>query len=322
MSSDIVLSSNVIVFLFIETILLLLQFIVLFYTIKILKSWDFSKTTTKQYLLEKYSYLATLIIFFTIIIKISLLPYFVYTIDILSVVVPGAMCAAGVISSNDYGEPLLVLKVIVVFLASLWIIVNKNDIKSKRFNFLIKKFWLYIILFVFLIVEYVLDILYFSSISTVSIATCCSAIYDSSSVNALPFSMNLQFLLVSFYSIYILILFFNYKQLRVFSGVLNIIFLYISYYAVIYFFGTYIYELPTHHCPFCMMQSDYFYIGYFIFLFLFLGTFFGIANFMSKIINIKQNNDYFKYSTIFNTLYVSICTLYVTVYYLKNGVFL
>jgi F0F1-type ATP synthase membrane subunit c/vacuolar-type H+-ATPase subunit K len=31
---------------------------------------------------------------------------------------------------------------------------------------------------------------------------------------------------------------------------------------VLSFIGPYVYELPTHHCPFCLLQKEYRYVGY------------------------------------------------------------
>jgi len=42
-----------------------------------------------------------------------------------------------------------------------------------------------------------------------------------------------------------------------------------SFVAVISFISLYFYELPTHHCPFCLLQQEYHYIGYFLYLSLF-----------------------------------------------------
>ena len=323
MSTDIFLSNEVIIFLFIESILLITLFIAIYFTSIILKKWEFYSTTSTQYKLEKKSYLVTVIIYFTLIVKLFLVPYFAYTIDILSAIVPGAMCGAGVISSNDYGESLLILKVILLFFISFWLIINKLDIQKKDFPYLKKKFLFFLIIAIFIIVEFILDILYFSNISTLSLATCCSAIYSSdSSLDPLPFGLNLKSLLILFYLLYIFTFISNIKQRPYLSALLNISFLYISYYAILYFFGTYIYELPTHHCPFCMLQKDYNYIGYMIFITLFLGTFFGISNSILRLLTKNIIIKYYKYSNIFNTLFVLICSFYVLGYYIENGVFL
>jgi hypothetical protein len=36
----------------------------------------------------------------------------------------------------------------------------------------------------------------------------------------------------------------------------------ISLASIISFISLYFYELPTHHCPFCLLQREYGYIGY------------------------------------------------------------
>ena len=35
--------------------------------------------------------------------------------------------------------------------------------------------------------------------------------------------------------------------------------------ALISFISVYFYELPTHHCPFCILQKEYHYVGYLIY---------------------------------------------------------
>ena len=39
----------------------------------------------------------------------------------------------------------------------------------------------------------------------------------------------------------------------------------------------YIYELPTHHCPFCIFKKEYAYVGYLFYLTLFGGVISGLA---------------------------------------------
>ena len=102
----------------------------------------------------------------------------------------------------------------------------------------------------------------------------------------------------------------------------NILFLMVSYYAVVYFFGTYVYELPTHQCPFCMLQSEYHYVGYLIWVSLLLGTFFGINSSILKLLLNKEIKSVYNISLVFNALFVFTCSLYVTLFYFNNGVFL
>ena len=322
MSSDIFLSNEVIIFFTIESILLLLLTIAFYFVFYLLKQWDFQSTTTKQYNLEKKSYLVTVIIYFTLVIKLLLLPYFIYTIDILSNIIPGAMCGAGVISANIYGETLLVLKTLLLFISASWLVLNKIDIQAKTFPYFKSKLWFFMFILILFIYEFYLNIQYFNNLSTTSLVTCCSAIYSAESLKPLPFGISLKLLLILFYTLFLISFISSIKKYAIMAFASNIGLFYISYYAVIYFFGTYIYELPTHHCPFCMLQENYFYIGYIIFISLFLGIFFGTVNFILKLFTKQEIVKYYKYSNILNSIFIFICTFYVVFYYIRNGVLL
>jgi hypothetical protein len=297
--SEILLSNEIIIYLFTQIVLFVLLFIAFYFSVFIIKNWDYNKTTSYQYKLEKKSYLIILIIFFTLIVKIFLMPYFSYSIDNLSHIIPGAMCAAGVIKANNYGEILLGLKLLILFFIGIWLIINSLDLKEKTYPYTKQKFAFYIFIFILIILETTLDILYLSNISTKEPVMCCSVIFGSNAVgNKIPFNLSIFMLVGLFYLTFLLTIFSNIQKQKFINFIINTFFLYISYYAMTYFFSTYIYQLPTHQCPFCMLQKEYFFIGYFIWTSLFLGTFFGIASFVVPIF-IKKDLDYFELINLF-----------------------
>ena len=51
----------------------------------------------------------------------------------------------------------------------------------------------------------------------------------------------------------------------------------VSLVAVIAAISVYFYQLPTHHCPFCLLQREYFYIGYPLYLALSVGAIPGMS---------------------------------------------
>jgi hypothetical protein len=321
--SEILLSNEIIIYLFTQIVLFVLLFIAFYFSVFIIKNWNYEKTTSSQYKLEKTSYLVILIIFFTLIVKIFLMPYFTYSIDNLSHIIPGAMCAAGVIKANNYGEILLTLKLFILFCIGIWLIINSLDLKEKTYPYTKKKFAFYIFIFSLILIETTLDILYLSNISTKEPVMCCSVIFGANSISSkIPFDLTIPMLIGLFYLTFFLSIFTNIQKQKFINFITNLFFLYISYYAVTYFFSTYIYQLPTHQCPFCMLQKEYYFTGYFIWTTLFLGTFFAICSFIvPKFIN--KDLDYsFKYSNIFNSIFVFLCTFYLIKYYLINGVFL
>ena len=92
-----------------------------------------------------------------------------------------------------------------------------------------------------------------------------------------------------------------------------------SYYD---FFGTYVYELPTHLCPFCMLQHHYHYIGFLIWGALFAGTFYGVAAPLLQSLHVKNIRALYLRSLLANSLFMLICSLTVLRYYFLNGVWL
>ena len=321
--SSILLSNEIIIFLFVQIILFILLSIAFYFSLSIIKNWDFNKTTNKQYKLEKTSYLVILIISFTLIVKIVLFPYFAYSLDNLSNIVPGAMCAAGIIGANEFGQINLTLKILILFFIGVWLIINSLDLKEKTYPFTKKKYFLYIFIFILSIVELFLDFSFLENISTKEPVMCCSVIFGVNNTGSkIPFDLSISNLLIVFYLLYILTTILSLQKSSFLNLIINFMFLYIGYYAVTYFFSTYIYQLPTHQCPFCMLQKEYYFVGYFIWGTLFLGTFFGISSFILKTFINKDLAYTYKYSLIFNTLFVFLCSFYVIRYYLVNGVFL
>lgn len=321
--SSILLSNEVIIFLFVQIILFILLSIAFYFSLSIIKNWDFNKTTNKQYKLEKTSYLVILIISFTLIVKIVLFPYFAYSLDNLSNIVPGAMCAAGIVGANEFGQINLALKILILFFIGVWLIINSLDLKEKTYPYTKKKYFLYIFIFILSIIELFLDFSFLDNISTKEPVMCCSVIFGVNNTGTkIPFDLSIFNLLIVFYLLYILTTILSLQKSSFINLIINFMFLYIGYYAVTYFFSTYIYQLPTHQCPFCILQKEYDFIGYFIWGILFLGTFFGVSSFILKTFINKDLVYTYKYSLIFNTLFVFLCSFYVIRYYLVNGVFL
>ncbi len=51
----------------------------------------------------------------------------------------------------------------------------------------------------------------------------------------------------------------------------------ISIVALISFISMYYYELPTHHCPFCILHPEYGYVGYLLYISLLAGAVSGLG---------------------------------------------
>ncbi|WP_457606088.1 hypothetical protein [Nitratifractor sp.] len=321
--TPILLNTQVLVYLLSEGVLwglLALAFVV---SVHILLRWDFERSTEEQYALERRAYLVMTIILFAFALKFLLLPFFVFTIDRLSDLVPGAMCAAGVISANGYGMPLLFLKLLILFLLLLWMAINHYDLEAKDYPWFRLKSLLFLLIFALVSLELWMDWAYFSHIDLHIPVSCCSALFGQlEGANPLPFGLDIPKLLLLFYLLYALIVTATLMRQWVLELLAYSLFVFVAYYAVVYFFGTYVYELPTHKCPFCMMQRPYGYVGYLIWGSLFGGVFLGLVAVILRA-GLKVPTRRLEWAALaLVSLFVIVCSAYVGVYYLRNGVLL
>ncbi len=285
-------------------------------SIKIYLKWDINRADEQQYKLEKLSFLNQTIIKYIFIIKLPLFLFFIFTLDKISDVLTGAMCAVGVVNATKTGLYLLILKIVNIYFFGFWLILNAKDLKDENLSLTKTKYGIFIILFLLLAVETGLDFYMFASINPDKLVSCCGTVFSSTSSSIVSnlFAIKTPVLLGLFYGTFIMMTLL--KNNRVVYGILNFIFIFISLISLILFFGTYVYELPTHHCPFCLLQKDYYYIGYLFYTLLFMGTFYGISYAL-----FGETKDK-KISLTFNFLYVLTVSAYPLVFFIRNGVWL
>lgn len=95
------MSPFIITFLAVESIIVLFGFIALLFAFRIVKNYNVNAYEESQFNLAKNGYLVSTIILFILIVKIPLFLFFVWTMDTVSFVVPGAMCAAGIVDATE-----------------------------------------------------------------------------------------------------------------------------------------------------------------------------------------------------------------------------
>ncbi|MDY0117439.1 MAG: hypothetical protein RBR59_07685 [Sulfurimonadaceae bacterium] len=287
-------------------------------SVQIVKGWESGASTKLQYKLEKQNFLNATLIKYIFWLKIPLFLFFVFTIDKLSDIITGAMCAAGIVDATPYGIYLFIIKLLTLYLFGLWLVLHYRDTNEEIPPFIKTKYILFITLFPFLILEIVLEILMFSGLDTSKILSCCGTLYSNATGSYISnlFFIATPLLLTLFYGNFLLLAFFYWLKNRYLYALSGAVFVVVALMSLIVFFGTYIYELPTHHCPFCFLQKEYFYVGYLIYALLFLGSFYAL------ITGVLEGDKNIKKSFIFITLYVVLVSLYPALYYIRNGVWL
>ena len=286
--------------------------------------WDNTSSTALQYTLSKQSYLVSTIIKYIFILKLPLFLFFIYTCDKLSDIITGAMCASGVVNSVDFGLYLIVFKLCNLYLFGFWLLLHNADENDEKQPFTRLKSALFVLFAVPLVAEIILEISFFSGLNISKIVSCCGTLFSVSSTSsiALLFKVDATLWMGLFYAFFAMILVawkMKNTPLLIFS---NLLFLIFSIIALIVFFSPYIYELPTHHCPFCLLQEDYYFVGYVLYITLFMGTFYGMGGGVLALLTQRQMSPFFTISVVCNAVYVFSVSCYPLIYFMRNGVWL
>jgi len=253
--------------------------------IRILRKWDLASGSELQLQLEKRTYLISTLMACAFVFQIGSLFLFIFTAEDLHELFVGAMCAAGTLNVNEFGYPTILLKIGNALLGGLWLIVNYADNRAYDYPLIRKKYTLLLIVTPLLLSEAFLQGAYFAGLEANVITSCCGSLFGTEAsgpaswLAALPMK-SLQMALIACLAITFLsgMLFYRGPTWAgaVFS-IAGLAALLVSIAALVSIISPYIYELPTHHCPFCILQREYSYIGYFIYVFLLGGAIPGMA---------------------------------------------
>jgi len=241
--------------------------------VPIILYWNLRDGSELQLKLERRTYLISTCVAYAFAFELISMFLFIYTADSIHSFFVGAMCAAGSLNANQWGYPTLIFRIVNFLLAGLWLIVNYTDNKGYDYPLIKMKYVLLLIIAPLILAETVIQAQYFFGLNPEVITSCCGALFSATTSSvaadiiafpqrpmALVFGANMLLLPV--------LGIFSYRTGKggyLFAVTALLAFL-ISSAAFISFISTYFYELPTHHCPFCVLQWEYRGIGYPLFL--------------------------------------------------------
>ncbi|MGC1402196.1 MAG: hypothetical protein WA974_04630 [Thermodesulfobacteriota bacterium] len=255
-----------------------------FFGIRIIRRWDMQSGSEEQLALERSTYLISTILSYVLVFQIGSLFLYIYTADSLHQLFVGAMCAAGTLNVDPYGYPTFLLKILNFILAGLWLIINYMDNRAHDYPLVKKKYWLLLVLAPLIVTEGVIQALYFLGLKGDVITSCCGSLFSTerSSVSSDIAALPVKAAMTGFYASLAVTLFSGLvyvtreKLGRLFSLASGSFFL-MACVSLISFISLYFYELPTHHCPFCILQKEYGYIGYLLYATLLTGVVSGLG---------------------------------------------
>jgi hypothetical protein len=240
-----------------------------YYSVKILRYWDMGNGSEIQLDLERKTYLISTLMSYVFGFQLFSLFLFIHTADNLSSLFVGAMCAAGSLNVNAFGYPTIVLKIGSFVLAGLWLIVNYTDNRAHDYPLIRVKYAMLLAITPLQVAEAITQGAYLLGLEPNVITSCCGALFSAEAGNiasgiiALPCRLSETAFFSSAAATLALGVYFYLREKGAYLfSVSSLITFLASIAALISFISVYFYELPTHHCPFCLLHREYGYVGY------------------------------------------------------------
>ena len=252
--------------------------------LQILWQWNLDSASEAQLLLERQTYLVSSILNHVLVIELASLFLFIAVVNQLHTFFSGAMCAAGVLNVNPYGHLTLAVRTASFLCCGVWLIINHLDERAGDFPLIRFKYAFLLVIGLLLTVEGVFQVMFLTGLDPKILTSCCGTLFGEGSRGVAAGMAHLSppaaagnFYLGMGLTLAVGAWFTQTGRHDWLYGLLSVFIFPLSLAALISFFGLYIYELPTHHCPFCMLQKEYHFVGYLFYGLLLVGTITGAS---------------------------------------------
>jgi hypothetical protein len=305
--------------------------------VRVLRYWAPDSDSNRQIRLESEIWLSSTLVAYALGVQIITLVLFVLAADSFCEVIVGAMCATGALLANAYGMPALLVKITGVFLYGIWIVLHQLDIRSERYPLVRVKYFYLLALTPLLFADIALQTLYIAGLKPDIITSCCAVVFgeNAGSGNVLFGGISQPMTLMLFYGGALALIADGFVLYRRWGrgagylfGVMWAAFFLLALYAIITVFSSYVYAMPYHNCPFCLLKPEYNYIGFPIYVPLFAAVFAGCSSALVE--PVKRTGDLQSFtaayqrkaiiiSIVFLLLFLAVSSWHMLVYRIAGG---
>ena len=259
--------------------------------VRVLLFWDPDSDSSRQIRLENEIWLTSTLVECALGVQIISLVVFVLAADYFSNSIVGAMCATGSLLANDFGIPALIVKIGAVFFYGFWIVLHQLDIRSEKYPLVRLKYVYLLLLLPLLILDLALGVIYIAGLEPDIITSCCAVVFGESvgGGSNLFAGLTHKMSLSLFYGSVFLLIVVGVILRRAWRPWLSLLFsgiwlwfLLLSLMVITTVFSSYVYALPFHKCPFCILKPEYYYIGFAMYGVLFIGAHLGMSVVMTE----------------------------------------
>ncbi|WP_127478612.1 hypothetical protein [Sulfurivermis fontis] len=249
------------------------------FAVRVLRHWDIRSGSELQLRLERSTYLISTLVTFAIAAEVVALLLFVYNAESMHTQFIGAMCATGVLNVNAWGWPALLLKIAVFFAGSVWLLLNRLDNQGYDYPLIRLKYALLLILLPLVATAAFVQLQYFLNLNPDVITSCCGSLFspDAQGVAAEVSAVAPRDAMLALYGSGALVLasgavYLWRRRFATWFAASAAIAFPVALVAIVSCIALYVYEHPHHHCPFCILKSGHDYIGYWLYIPLFMAT--------------------------------------------------
>jgi len=255
--------------------------------VRVLRFWEPGSDSNRQIRLENEIWLSSTLVAYGLGFQIITLILFVLAADQFCQVIVGAMCATGALLANPYGMPALLVKLFGVFFYGFWILLHQLDIRSEQYPLVRIKYLALLLLLPLLLLDVTLQTLYIAGIKPDIITSCCAVVFGESAGDHggnLVTGLSQQGLLVAFLASIAGLVLLGLSLLRRwrpwtawFYAAGWLWFFGLSLVVITSLISSYVYAMPYHKCPFCLLKPEYHYFGFALYGALIPAAFFGVS---------------------------------------------
>ncbi len=304
---------------------------------RVLRFWNPDSDQGLQIRLENETWLASTLVAYALGFQLISLVVFVLAADNFCQVIAGAMCATGSLMVNDFGLPALGLKIAGVFLYGFWLVLHQLDVSCETYPLVRLKYGYLLGLLPFLGADIFCQTAYIAALEPDIITSCCAVVFSGAKNvgSNLLIGIPKNTLLVFFYGTAVFLFFFGLfyaRRLKSWTawvwGTGWAWFFFVAMLGITTVFSSYVYGMPYHKCPFCILKPEYYYFGFLLYGTLLPAVFFGLSgalvSFMKNRTGLEHIVDLFqrrsmRISIILLLIFVILTSYHLLVYTIFGG---
>jgi hypothetical protein len=247
--------------------------------LQVVRHWDIGSGSELQLTMERRTYLISTLVAFSFMAELVALLLFIYNAEQISSQFVGAMCATGVLNVDPYGWPTLYLKIAIFFSGAVWLTLNHVDNKARDYPLVRVKYGLLLLILPLVIAELVLQTRYFLGMDPDIITSCCGSLFTpegqgvAAELSGVEPGTAMLLLTVSGAAALLTGGWYLFQRKSgIAFAVTSLTTFLIALLAIVSCVALYIYEHPHHHCPFCILKEGHDFMGYYLYIPLFIAT--------------------------------------------------